>query len=130
MTSNRTFIIFCSSLFLMGLAGCSRTTQVEVGPALVPMASAAPGDTVEWVATAPGESFDVVFQSGLCTQASPIHATYEHPALCTVAKQSFESKTVPILYTYHFEGVRDGRPVRSPDYQASIGPGGCPHCKT
>src|SRR5882757_8323435 len=90
MKFNRPFIVFCSPIILMGFAGCKKVIKINVDRTLAPpVATTAPGETLEWVATEPGETFDVVFQAGLCTQTSPIRATYGHPALCTVAAQNF-----------------------------------------
>jgi hypothetical protein len=121
----------------MGFGGCQRSVQqevveIEVDPSLVPISPAPPpGKTVEWVATAPGESFEVSWQAGLCDRntPNPIPATYGNPARCTIAPQTF-TKEQPILdYTYCFRGkTPDGKPRESPQYKMSVGPRGCPHC--
>jgi hypothetical protein len=136
MTVNRLFIACYSSLILMGFAGCQKGIQekvvkIDVDPSLAPISPAPPpGKTVEWVATVPGESFAVSWQAGLCDKntPNPIHATYEHPAMCTIAPQTF-TKQQPILYYYCFKGkTPDGKPFESPQYKMAVGPGGCPHC--
>lgn len=131
MRWNHRFIVCCSSLVLFGFAGCKKVIKINVDRSLAPpIATTAPGETLEWVATESGETFDVVFQAGLCTQTSPIRATYGHSALCTVATQTFGLSKQPILYyTYHLESPVDaGRVLRGPEYKVAIGPGHCPHC--
>ena len=135
MRFNRLFIACCSSLILTGFAGCRKIVRINVDPNLAPIvAYTAPDRRLEWVATAPGQSFDVIFEAGLCTEKSPIHATYEHPAVCTVAKQKFTDKQ-PILYSYNLQGWKDGKPCpecRTPTFKVSVGPNIgpviCHHC--
>lgn len=87
-----------------------------------------PGATLEWVATSPNESFDVVFDAGLCTQKSPLHATYGRPAVCVVAPQQFGPGNELIYYDYNTEGVINGKPISGPKERVAIGPRGCPGC--
>jgi hypothetical protein len=113
----------------MGFAGCKKVIKIQVDESLAPLsATPPPGGILEWAAMAPGESFDVIFESGLCIQKSPIHATYEHPAVCTVAPQKFGADKQPIFYTYRFEGNVDGKPLSSPTFKTAVGPHGCPWC--
>ena len=128
MRWNRVCIACCSLIILVGLAGCRKAVRIDVDQSLAPSLTAVSGQTLEWIATAPDQSFTVDFDSGLCTQKSPISASYGHPAVCTVAKQDFASGK-PIFYTYFYEGTVDGKPVRSPKYRLAIGPGSCRFCK-
>ena len=122
--------IACYSLIiLVGLAGCRKAVKIDVDQSLAPLLTAVSGQTLEWVVTAPDQSFTVDFDSGLCTQKSPISASYGHPAVCTVAKQHFGSGQQPIVYSYFYEGTVRGKPTRSPKYLIAIGPGGCRYCK-
>jgi hypothetical protein len=129
MRWNRLFTVCCSSLILMGFAGCKKVVKIDVDRSLAPLsATTAPGETLEWVATAPDETFDVVFDSGLCTQKSPIHASYGKSAVCTVGPQTFGPEKRQLLYTYSFEGDVGGKPFSSPKYMVRVAPGHCPHC--
>jgi hypothetical protein len=129
MRWNRLCIGCCSLIMLVGLAGCRKVVKIDVDQSLAPLLTVVSGQTLEWFATAPDQSFTVDFASGLCTQKSPIAASYGHPAVCTVAKQNFGSGQQPIFYTYVYEGTLHGKPIRSPIYRVAIGPGGCRYCK-
>ena len=147
MRWNRRFIVCCSSLVLLGFTACKKVVKINVDQSLAPLSAITePGKSLEWVALAPGESFDVNFESGLCTQKSPIHATYGNPAICTVAQQTFGPQRQPIRYTYSIEGSRPeaaasrltappqsggAPPPTAPSptpYSVLVGPGHCPHC--
>ncbi len=130
MKLKRLFIACYGSLLLMGFAGCKKIVEVKIDEkTLAPLiATPPPGGTLEWAATTQGESFDVSFESGLCTQKGPLHATYEHPAVCTIAPQSFKGDNQAIFYTYEISGIVDGKQTHT-TYRAAVGPGGCPHCK-
>jgi hypothetical protein len=143
MRWNRLFVVCCSSIIFFSFAGCKekvvRINVIHLDQSLTPLSAiAAPGETLEWVATASDESFDVVFASGLCTQKSPIHASYRKPAVCTIAPQNFERDKRPIVYTYSLEGKVDGKPLDDPKYPVlvtppdhcpfCVGPRICPHC--
>jgi hypothetical protein len=133
MSWNRLFIVCCSLIILFNFAGCKKVVEVRINvdPDLTLVSAiAAPGESLEWVATASDESFDVVFDSGLCTQKSPIHATYKNPAVCTIAPQTFEREKRSITHTYRLEGNVDGKPFRSPNYSIVVVPKPCPHCPT
>jgi hypothetical protein len=124
------FIACYGSLLLIGFAGCKKTVEIDVDDKLAPLsASPPPGGTLKWAAMTPDENFDVIFDQGLCTQKSPLHATYEHPAVCTIAPQHFKDGKQPIVYNFHFQGYVRGKPICSPTHQMYIGPGGCPHCR-
>jgi hypothetical protein len=147
MRLNRLFIVCCSSLMLMGFAGCKKVVKIKVDQSLAPLSAVThPGETLEWAASADGESFEVNFESGLCTQKSPIRASYGNPAVCTVARQNFGPEKRPILYTYSIEGNVPGAAIRSAPatplpsppppgppppgtlYHVLVGPRGCPSC--
>jgi hypothetical protein len=130
MRFKRLSIACYSSLLLIGFAGCKKIVKVDVDEkTLAPLISTPPpGGTLEWTAMAQGESFDVSFEPGLCTQKSPLHATYEHPAVCTIAPQAFKGDNQAIFYTYEISGNVEGKPTHM-TYRAAVGPGGCPHCK-
>jgi hypothetical protein len=132
MRWNRLFIVCCSSVILFSFAGCKKVIQINVEPSLAPLSAiATPGKTLQWVATASGESFDVVFDSGLCTQKSPIHASYRKPAVCTIAPQTLGGEKGPTtIYTYSIEGNVDGRPFHGPKYNIMVGPARCKYCPT
>jgi hypothetical protein len=129
MRWNRVCIACCSLIILVGLAGCRKAVKIDVDQSLAPFLTVVSGQTLEWVATASDQSFTVDFDSGLCTQKSPISASYGHPAVCTVAKQHFGSGQQLIFYNYVYESTVNGKPIRSPKYRVAIGPGGCKHCK-
>jgi hypothetical protein len=74
------------------------------------------------------DSFDVVFDSHLCTQKSPIHASYKKPALCTIAPQNFGPDKQPIVYTYGLQGKVDGKPINDPPNPVLVVPGNCKEC--
>jgi hypothetical protein len=131
MKSNRLLIACYGSLILMGFAGCRKKviSQIDVDRTLAPLSpTPPPGKTLEWLATTPGLTFDVSFESGLCTQKSPIHASYDHPAVCTIAPQTFRGENQANFYTYRLDGNVDGKP-RHMTYRIAVGPGGCPHCR-
>ena len=148
MRWNRRFIVFCSSLVLLGLTACKKVVKINVDQSLAPLSAITePGKSLEWVALTPGESFDVNFESGLCTQKSPIRASYGNPAICTVAPQTFGPQRQPIRYTYSIEGNGPGtaasplpgppRPGGAPppspppppmQYSVLVGPVHCPYC--
>jgi hypothetical protein len=136
MRWNRVFIVCCSSILFFSFAGCKekekviRINIVHVDQSLKPLSAiAAPGRTLQWVAMASGDSFDVVFQSGLCTQKSPIHASYRKPAECTIAPQDFGRDKRPILYTYSLKGEVNGKPLEDPDYPILVAPDHCDYCQ-
>jgi hypothetical protein len=128
------FIACYGSLLLIGLAGCKKTVEIAVDEkTLAPIIpTPPPGGTLEWGAMTPGQSFDVIFDPGLCRQKSPIHATYGHPAVCTVAPQQFGAGKEAIHYAYHIQPYQDGKPTPPPSQQFDlyIGPRGCPWCIT
>lgn len=128
MKWKRLFFV-CSSLFLfLCTVGCKKTIRINVDPSLAPpSATTVAGATVEWNALSPGESFDVIFDSGLCTQKSPLHASYGHPAVCTIAPQQFKAKDQLNFYDYSIEGANGQRPP-CPKLRMAVGPGHCPHC--
>ena len=128
MRWNRLCMGYCSLFILAGLAGCRKIVRIDVDQSLAPSLTAVSGETLEWVATAPDQSFTVDFDSGLCTQKGPITASYGHPATCTVAKQHFGSGQQLIVYSYFYESTVHGKPKRSPKYMIAIGPGSCRHC--
>jgi hypothetical protein len=131
MRGNRLFIVCCSSLFLFGFAGCKKIATINVDQSLAPLtATTSPGKTLEWVPIAPGETFDVSWQPGLCQKdtPNPIPASYGKPAVCIVAPQTYGSDKQWITYTYSFEGNVDGKPFRSPKYKMAVGPRGCKSC--
>ena len=131
MRRNRLFIVCCSLIILFNVAGCKKVAEVRINvyPSLTLVSAiTAPGKNLEWVATASGESFDVVFDSGLCTQKSPIHASYKNPAVCTIAPQPFGREKRPITYAYSLEGNVDGKPFHSQNYQIVVAPNACSEC--
>jgi hypothetical protein len=147
MRWNRLFVVCCSSIIFLSFVGCKKEAVkinvINVDQSLTPLSAiAAPGKTLEWVAMASDESFDVLFAPGLCTQKSPVHASYKKPALCTVAPQNFERDKRPIVYTYSLEGKVNGKPLDDPKYpilvvpdeppphcKFCIGPGHCSYCR-
>lgn len=129
MRLKRLFIACYGSLLLIAFVGCKKTVEIDVDETLAPVsATPPPGGTIKWAAIAPGESFDVIFDPGLCTQKSPIHATYGNPAVCTVAPQRFKEGKEPIFYKFHYVRYLDGKPIQSPPFPIAIGPHGCPWC--
>jgi hypothetical protein len=133
MRWNRLFVVCCSSIIFFSFVGCKqkvvRINIINVDHSLTPLsAMAAPGQTLEWVAMASDDSFDVVFDSHLCTQKSPIHASYKKPALCTIAPQNFGPDKQPIVYTYGLQGKVDGKPINDPPNPVLVVPGNCKEC--
>jgi len=115
-----------------GLLGLGYGCYMAVDQALAPItATTSPGQTLEWVAGAPGETFDVSWQPGLCQNGTPnpIPASYEKPARCTVAPQQFAKPDTLIVYTYVLNGIVEGKPYRSLQYKMAVGPGGCKSCR-
>jgi hypothetical protein len=129
MRWTRLFIVCYSSIILFGFAGCKKPIVINVDPSVGQLSAVvAPGDTLEWIATTAGESFDVVFDdSTLCTQKSPLHASYKNPAKCTIAPQTFVDKQ-PKSYTYNLVVKEDGKPLPSPKYNILVAPGHCRYC--
>jgi hypothetical protein len=126
---NRGLIVCWGSIVLFSLAGCKKVIRINIDPSLAPLSAiATPRATLEWVATSPDESFDVVFDSGLCIQKSPIHASYRQPAVCVVAPQQFSPGNQLIFYDYSAKGVVNGKPIQGPKERVAIGPRGCPGC--
>ena len=124
------FIVCCCLTALIGLSGCRKVIRIDVDQSLAPStAVTAPGQTLEWVATSAGESFTVVPDPGLCAESSSLDASYDRPAKCKVARQTFGSDKQPIAYGYFFEGHVHGKPTRSPKYMVRVGPGSCTHCR-
>lgn len=129
MRWNRLFIVCCSSLLFLSFAGCKKVVRIKVNRTLAPVsATATPGATLEWVALSPGEEFDVKVDSGLCTQKSPLHASYGHPATCIVPPQQFGPGNEPNYYNYSIDGTVDGTPFHGSNQVVSIGPKHCPGC--
>ncbi len=131
MRSTRLFIACCSSLVILGFAGCKKIVTINVDQSLAPLtATTSPGQTLEWVAVTRGETFNVSWQPGLCQKntLNPIPASYGKPAICIVAPQVFGPDKHPITYTYSFDGEVDGQPTHSPKYKMAVGPGGCRSC--
>lgn len=155
MRWNRRVMVCCSSLVLFGLAGCAKHVKIKIGDrTLAPITgTSSPGDTLEWVAVSPGESFSIHWQEGLCKQGTPnpIPASYGNPARCVVAapnpkqappqtpqqaapqaqpapQQNPPPPSTSTEYTYTIEGTKDGKPFTSPDYTVSVGPHGCHIC--
>jgi hypothetical protein len=132
MKWNRRFIVCGSAVALLTFAGCKKIVRITVDQSLAPItATTSPGETLEWVADQPGESFDVSWQPGLCQNGTlnPIPASYGKPAMCTVAPQHFTEPDTMIPYTYVLSGNVKGRPFQSPKYKMAVGPGGCKSCK-
>lgn len=130
MKWNRRFIVCGSSVALVAFAGCcKKIVRITVDQSLAPI-TAAPGETLEWIAGQPGETFDVFWQAGLCQNGTPnpISASHEKPAKCTVAPQTYGSGNQSITYTYSFEGNAGGKRRHSPEYKMAVGPRGCTHC--
>ncbi len=130
MRWSRRFIACCSPLLIFSFAGCKKVIRINVDPSLAPLsATTVPGATLEWAATSRDESFDVVFDSGLCNQKSPLHASYDRPAVCVVPLQQFGPGHEFIFYGYHIEGTVNGKPTRGPREMVAIGPTGCHQCR-
>jgi hypothetical protein len=134
MRWNRLFVVCCSSIILFSFAGCKGVVRINVmniNHSLTPLSAVVePGETLEWVATTSDESFDVIFDSGLCTQKSPIHASYRKPARCTIAPQNFGRDKRPIIYIYSLEGKVDGKPLGDSPNPILVAPDAPPtNCK-
>ena len=134
MRWNRLFLVCCSTFLLLSFAGCRKTVRIGVDShTLIPIgADVKPGATLEWVATSPGEKFEIKFDDpGLCIQKSPIRGSYGSPAKCDVPRQQQPGQ----VYEYSIEGDVDGKPIPPRKELVSIellskpigGPGHCPH---
>jgi hypothetical protein len=140
MSWNQRVIICCSSLVLFGFVGCAKHVRIKIDPSLRPItAMASPGDTLQWAAATPSESFAVHWQQGLCQQGTPdpIPASYGKPAGCIVGPQNFQPADTAIEYTYTLEGNGGREAARAPGagggnpptvYTVAIGPRHCPSC--
>ena len=122
--------ICCSPIVCLAIVGCNQQQPltINVDPTLAPVTTAVSGQTLKWVSDSPDETFKVIFDPGLCTVSGPITASYGHPAVCTVAPQTFAPGTKINVYTYVLDGTVNGKPTRSPKFKMAIGPGSCKHC--
>ncbi|MFL6304792.1 MAG: hypothetical protein ACJ72H_14760 [Candidatus Sulfotelmatobacter sp.] len=101
-------------LILSAISGCKRlvTTSVstsgdiELSPYHTPVIYAYEGQVLKFHPSS--GALTLTFDQGLCKESGPVHGTHDQPAVCTIAKQTFQDDN-PNKYTLTVSGS-DGVP--------------------
>lgn len=96
-------------LILSAISGCKRqvTTSVstagdiELSPYHTPIIYVYEGQVLRWRPSSGAVA--VTFDQGLCKESGPLHGTHDQPAVCTIAKQTFDDDK-PNIYTLTVSG--------------------------
>ncbi len=111
MRTRHSVLAFALLTVLSAISGCKHETpttltnpttiEFELSPSHTPIINIYDNQVLSWRPVS--GAVTVTFGQGLCKESSPLHGTHEQPAVCTIARQTYNDDN-PNSYTLTISG--------------------------
>jgi hypothetical protein len=101
MRTRHSVLALALLLVLSAISGCKRQVNIELTPFHTPVIYVYEGQVLKFHPSS--GDMTLTFDQRLCEESGPLHATLDHAAMCTIAKQTFRDDK-PNIYTLTVSG--------------------------
>jgi hypothetical protein len=108
MRTRHSVLALAFLIVLSAISGCKRevppiqrTIEFELSPYHTPIINAYDNQVLSWRPVS--GAVTVTFDQGLCKESGPLHGTHDQPAVCTIARQTYQDDN-PNRYTLTISG--------------------------